>query len=66
MEHDLLTFSAGKRSCLGKNIAMMEMCKVVPALVMKFPDMQLVSEDKWSVRNAWLLAQTGLEVKLTP
>ena len=66
MEHDLLTFSAGKRSCLGKNIAMMEMCKVVPALVMKFPDIQLVSEDKWSVRNAWVLAQTGLEVKLTP
>lgn len=64
MEHDLLTFSAGKRSCLGKNIAMMEMCKVVPALVMKFPDMRLVDANSWRVRNAFVLAQTGLNVQL--
>jgi len=66
MEHDILTFSAGKRSCLGKNIAMMEMLKVVPALVMKFPDMQLVDVSRWKVRNAWVLAQTGLDVRLKP
>ncbi|KAK5072143.1 hypothetical protein LTR64_004079 [Lithohypha guttulata] len=66
MEHDLLTFSAGKRSCLGKNIAMMEMCKVVPALIMKFPNMQLVDKSRWKVKNAWVLAQTGLFVKLNP
>lgn len=65
MEHGLLTFSAGKRSCLGKNIAMMEMCKVVPALIMKFPDMQLVDASSWKVKNAWVLAQTGLNVQLT-
>jgi len=66
MDHDILTFSAGKRTCLGKNIAMMEMLKVVPALVMKFPDMQLVDASRWKVRNAWVLAQTGLDVKLNP
>jgi len=66
MDHDILTFSAGKRSCLGKNIAMMEMLKVVPALVMKFPDMQLVDASRWKVKNAWVLAQTGLDVKLSP
>ncbi|KAK5937341.1 hypothetical protein PMZ80_010347 [Knufia obscura] len=66
MDHDILTFSAGKRSCLGKNIAMMEMLKVVPALVMKFPDMQLVDASRWKVKNVWVLAQTGLDVKLNP
>lgn len=66
MDHDTLTFSAGKRSCLGKNIAMMEMYKIVPALVAKFPEMQLVDKNKWSVKNAWVLAQTGLEVRLKP
>ena len=66
MDHDILTFSAGKRTCLGKNIAMMEMYKIVPALVAKFPNMQLVDENKWSVKNSWVLAQTGLEVKLDP
>lgn len=66
MDHDILTFSAGKRSCLGKNIAMMEMCKVVPALVMKFPNMQIVDKSQWKVKNAWVLAQTGLFVELEP
>jgi len=66
MEHDILTFSAGKRTCLGKNIAMMEMLKVVPALVMRFPDMQLVDASRWKVKNAWVLAQTGLDVRLKP
>lgn len=66
MEHDILTFSAGKRSCLGKNIAMMEMYKVVPALLMRFPNMQLVDKSQWKVKNAWVLAQTGLFVKLEP
>ena len=66
MDHDILTFSAGKRSCLGKNIAMMEMLKVVPALVMKFPDMKIVDVSRWKVKNVWVLAQTGLDVKLNP
>lgn len=66
MEHGILTFSAGKRSCLGKNIAMMEMCKVVPALIMKFPNMQLADTKSWDVKNAWVLAQTGLNVRLIP
>ncbi|KAI4718148.1 hypothetical protein E4T48_05645 [Aureobasidium sp. EXF-10727] len=31
-----LTFSAGKRICLGMNVAWMEMKKVIPALIMNF------------------------------
>ena len=65
MDHDILTFSAGKRTCLGKSIAMMEMLKVVPALIMKFSDMKLVDEKRWKVSNAWVLGQTGLDVKLS-
>lgn len=65
MDHDVLTFSAGKRTCLGKNIAMMEMCKIVPALVMKFPNMEMVDTKRWKVQNAWVLAQTGLDVKMS-
>jgi cytochrome P450 len=63
MEHALLVFGAGKRSCLGKNIAMLELSKVVPAVLLAFR-MEFVGQGKWRVRNKWVLDQTGLEVKL--
>ncbi|KAI1097415.1 cytochrome P450 [Jackrogersella minutella] len=36
MEAAHMGFSRGRRSCLGQNIAVMQMKKVIPALVMKF------------------------------
>ncbi|KEF58475.1 uncharacterized protein A1O9_06401 [Exophiala aquamarina CBS 119918] len=64
MEHALLAFGAGKRSCLGKNIAMLELHKVVAALFLKF-DVELDDPAReWVVSNAWALNQTGLLVRL--
>jgi len=65
MEHSLLSFGGGKRSCLGKNIAMLELHKLVPAVFLKFK-MELSDPTKqWQVSNAWVLNQTGLHVKLS-
>ena len=33
---------------------MMELLKIVPALVLQFPDMQLVNPDNYKVTNAWV------------
>lgn len=63
MEHALLVFGAGKRSCLGKNIAMLELTKVVPAVLMRFR-LNFVGQGQWRVRNKWVLDQTGLMVEL--
>ncbi|EXJ81496.1 hypothetical protein A1O3_07789 [Capronia epimyces CBS 606.96] len=64
MEHSLLSFGAGKRSCLGKNIAMLELHKLVPALLLKF-NLELVDPlQEWEVSNAWVLNQTGLNVRV--
>ncbi|KIW74034.1 hypothetical protein PV04_02102 [Phialophora macrospora] len=64
MEHSLLSFGAGKRSCLGKNIAMLELHKLVPALFLKFRIELADPNREWQVSNAWVLNQTGLNVRL--
>ena len=64
MEHSILAFRAGKRSCLGKNIAMLELHKLVPALFLKFKIELDDPSREWEVGNAWVLSQTGLSVRL--
>lgn len=65
MEHSILSFGAGKRSCLGKNIALLELHKLVPALLLKFKIELANSRKEWTVENVWALNQTGIEVNLT-
>jgi cytochrome P450 len=61
----MLAFGAGKRTCLGRNIAMLEMSKLVPAMVMRY-EMRLKEPQKeWTVINAWAVRQEGLDVVLT-
>ncbi|KAJ9637419.1 hypothetical protein H2204_004843 [Knufia peltigerae] len=65
MEHSLLAFGAGKRSCLGKNVALLELHKLIPAMLLKF-NMTLTHPDReWKVENAWALNQTDIEVNLS-
>ncbi|KAK5724962.1 hypothetical protein LTR17_013347 [Elasticomyces elasticus] len=62
MDHHLLSFGAGKRTCLGRNIAMLELAKVVPALLLRY-EMKLEKPGReWKVINAWAVRQEGLDV----
>ncbi|KAF5617651.1 cytochrome P450 monooxygenase [Fusarium tjaetaba] len=59
-----MTFGRGSRTCLGKNIGMMETCKAVPTLLKAF-DISLVDPEKeWRLRNSWFVRQEGIEVYL--
>lgn len=64
MEQHLLSFGAGKRTCLGKNIAMLELTKVVPALVLRYAMRLRHSDRQWRVYNAWAVRQEGVEILL--
>ncbi len=65
MEQHLLTFGAGKRTCLGKNIAMLEVHKLVPALLMRY-DIKLAKPEKeWTIKNSWIVRQEGVDVILS-
>ena len=64
MEAHMLSFGAGKRGCLGRNIAMLEMSKVVPALLGRF-EFELVEGGRgYKTRNSWIVSQTGLDVRV--
>ena len=62
MDHHLLSFGAGKRTCLGRHIAMLELIKLVPALLMRY-EMRLAEPEKeWKIVNSWVVRQEGLNV----
>ena len=57
--HDF-TFGAGTRTCIGKNISLIEIYKVIPSLLLEF-DIQLAEPDKeWITKNSFFVFQMGL------
>jgi hypothetical protein len=65
MERHLLAFGAGNRTCLGRHVAMLELSKMIPALVLRY-DVRLKDPKKsWKVTSAFAVKQEGLEVILT-
>ncbi|KAL1987773.1 hypothetical protein VTN96DRAFT_2613 [Rasamsonia emersonii] len=64
MEQSFFVFGAGSRTCIGKNISLMEMHKIVPQLLREF-DIRLHDPKKeWKTRNVWFVQQEGLVVDL--
>ena len=60
-----LSFGGGRRICIGKNMGLIQVFKVVATLVTLY-DMELVDPEKeWKVTNSWFPRQEGLEVKLS-
>lgn len=51
-------FGAGSRTCLGKNISMLAMTKIIPQLYRRF-DFELVKpEEEWELDMVWLVKQS--------
>ena len=57
VKQHILTFRAGKRTCLGKNIAILEIHKLVPVPVMRCEIRPAEPEKEWRVRNSWIVRQ---------
>ncbi|KAM0328720.1 hypothetical protein ACHAQA_005133 [Verticillium albo-atrum] len=59
-----MPFGSGSRTCIGKNISLLEMNKLIPAIVKKFeffeaPNCKPVDDD------VWLVKQKGVMCKVT-
>ncbi|OHF00198.1 hypothetical protein CORC01_04606 [Colletotrichum orchidophilum] len=63
MDRHLLTFGAGARTCIGKNISIMEMGKLVPQVLRQF-ELQWASEKpEWDIDTYWFAKQSGVQVR---
>jgi len=54
----------GSRTCIGKNISLLEMAKLIPQLLRNF-DIELANPDKeWKTTNKWFVKQGGFFCKV--
>lgn len=63
MERSFFAFGAGSRTCIGKNIGLLEMRKLVPQLLRTF-EVSLAPEADWRISNVWFVQQSGLKCNL--
>lgn len=64
MDRNFLAFGAGARTCLGKNISLLEMSKLVPQVLRRFEFELADPEKEWTLHDFWFVRQTGLICKV--
>ncbi|KAG9567209.1 hypothetical protein KCU71_g3513, partial [Aureobasidium melanogenum] len=65
MRTNMFTFGAGARNCIGKNLAMMQLTKIIVGLYRNF-DITLADQSKdWNVSGGWLTRQSEMDMILT-
>ncbi|KAI1128808.1 putative cytochrome P450 oxidoreductase [Nemania abortiva] len=60
-EAAIMTFGAGRRICLGRHIAMLELKKIVPALALRY-EFELIDHKRYIIENRWFFRQYGIDV----
>jgi cytochrome P450 len=59
-----LTFGNGSRICVGRNLALLEIYKVVATLVRRFEIELAYPEKEWEVTCSWFPRQKGVITNL--
>lgn len=57
-----MPFGAGTRTCIGKNISILEISKVIPQLLRRY-DFRLLQETM-TYNNMWFVKQTNVKVSI--
>ncbi|ODV87035.1 hypothetical protein CANARDRAFT_27370 [[Candida] arabinofermentans NRRL YB-2248] len=65
MEKSIFTFGFGSRSCVGKNVSLMEMSKIIPQLLLNYNIEFARPNQEWICSNEWFVQQSGFECVLT-
>ncbi|KAL1857872.1 hypothetical protein Plec18167_001724 [Paecilomyces lecythidis] len=62
LEQNFLAFGVGARTCIGKNISLLEMTKLLPQLVRRF-DFVPSGDSQWTTSSGWFVKQK-IQVKV--
>ncbi|KAI1811398.1 cytochrome P450 [Poronia punctata] len=65
MKVNMFTFGAGARNCIGKNLAMMQLTKIIAELYRNFQITLVKPDSDWKVTGGWLTRQTEMDAILT-
>ncbi|ORY75715.1 cytochrome P450 [Leucosporidium creatinivorum] len=63
LEKKLLTFGAGTRVCIGKNVSLVEMAKLIPTIIHNY-DLSFATTEKWRVWEGWFNGHSDFLVNL--
>lgn len=63
MEATMFQFGAGSRTCIGKNISLLEIYKLVPNFLRRFSVELQDPEKEWKLHNAWFVKQLDFNVR---
>ncbi|KAJ4988549.1 cytochrome p450 [Stagonosporopsis vannaccii] len=62
MNNALFSFGMGARTCIGKNISLLEMYKLVPTVLRQYEITFANDDSDWALHNAWFVKQTNFHV----
>ncbi|KAK8126551.1 uncharacterized protein PG998_002310 [Apiospora kogelbergensis] len=65
MKRNMFAFGAGPRSCIGKNISILEMWKVIFELYRAF-DIDLAKDKEWDTKGHWFVTPSNVEMYVRP
>jgi cytochrome P450 len=65
MNATMLQFGSGARTCIGKNISLLEMYKLVPAFMRRFDIEFADASQPWVLHNAWFVKQRNFYTRFT-
>ncbi|KAI8241942.1 hypothetical protein K4K57_002781 [Colletotrichum sp. SAR 10_99] len=66
MNGHMFQFGMGSRTCIGKNISLLEIYKVVPSLLRRFDIKFKDPNQEWQLINAWFVKQVNFYTMFTP
>ncbi|KAK3197712.1 hypothetical protein GRF29_216g1072214 [Pseudopithomyces chartarum] len=66
MKATMFQFGAGARTCIGKNVSLLEVYKLVPSFLRRF-EIELERPDlEWKTHNAWFVRQMDFNTRFRP